>query len=365
MFWHYRPLSPQLSLQLESLRGWSAILVLFSHCFQAFIGPLDQTLYSGVRLLGQAAVMMFFVLSGYLIGHSIRHNIHRHRQFSGLAYSRQRCQRILGPFLFAMLLTLLLYALAPYFFASGSHGIEASQSFMIRHSYDISAADFLGSLFFVNGFVTPTVSANAALWSLSYEVWFYVLAGCLVTFRLGSILLFLTLLLGLSLLNIQFLIYFLVWLLAFAFASPAWSKQIPAAQLHYFKSGFLLLAVLIALFDAYQFHSIYLAQYYTGENFRLFNLCIGIAAACWLLQLARGERQIQVIWPASAQFSYTLYITHFPLLIFILGCFPFTLQHGLGVALLSLIITMAVLIGFAWLVAQKLEPPRRIERHLS
>src|SRR5690606_36813029 len=152
------------------------------------------------RLLGQAAVMMFFVLSGYLIGHSIRHNIHRHRQFSGLAYSRQRCQRILGPFLFAMLLTLLLYALAPYCFASGSHNIESSRSFMIRYSDDISAADLLASLFFVNGFVTPTVSAKAALCSLSYEVWLYVLAGCLVTFRPGGSLLFLTMLLGLSLL---------------------------------------------------------------------------------------------------------------------------------------------------------------------
>ena len=52
-------LSPYFSLQLESLRGISAIVVLFTHSFQAFIAPFDLSLYSWVRLLGQAAVMIF------------------------------------------------------------------------------------------------------------------------------------------------------------------------------------------------------------------------------------------------------------------------------------------------------------------
>ena len=68
----FQPFSNQLSQQLESLRGISAIVVLFSHCFQAFIAPFDATFYSFVRLFGQAGVMMFFALSGYLIGYSIQ-----------------------------------------------------------------------------------------------------------------------------------------------------------------------------------------------------------------------------------------------------------------------------------------------------
>ena len=64
--------SQQFSQQLESLRGMSAIVVLFSHCFQAFVAPFDASIYSFVRLLGQAGVMMFFALSGYLIGHSLQ-----------------------------------------------------------------------------------------------------------------------------------------------------------------------------------------------------------------------------------------------------------------------------------------------------
>src|SRR5690606_15385609 len=111
---------------LESLRGLSAIVVLFSHCFQAFIAPFDLTLYSWVRLLGQAAVMMFFALSGYLIGISVQNNIYRHQQFNLGNYIRQRGQRILPPFLFALVLTLLLYGLAPLLFSSGSHQFQYS-----------------------------------------------------------------------------------------------------------------------------------------------------------------------------------------------------------------------------------------------
>ncbi|MGE8538503.1 MAG: acyltransferase family protein, partial [Acinetobacter sp.] len=158
-------LSPYFSLQLESLRGISAIVVLFTHCFQAFIAPFDLSLYSWVRLLGQAAVMIFFVLSGYLIGYSIQYNAHRQCQFNLRDYLQQRCRRILAPFLFAMALTLILYLLAPLFFASQSHAFQNSFGMMIRTDYSVDSGDFIGALLFLNGFVTPTVSANAPLWS--------------------------------------------------------------------------------------------------------------------------------------------------------------------------------------------------------
>jgi len=163
-------LSHYFSLQLESLRGISAIVVLFSHCFQAFIAPFDTSIYSWIRLLGQAAVMIFFALSGYLIGYSIQHNIHQHGQFNLHHYARQRGRRILPPFLFAMGLTLVLYLLAPLLFTSHTHAFQHSFGMMIRTDYSIDMMEFVGSLLFLNGFVTPTVSANAALWSLSYEV---------------------------------------------------------------------------------------------------------------------------------------------------------------------------------------------------
>lgn len=353
-------LSPYFSLQLESLRGISAIVVLFTHCFQAFIAPFDLTLYSWVRLLGQAAVMIFFVLSGYLIGHSIQRNTQQYGQFNLRQYTRQRYRRILPPFLFAMALTVILYLLAPFLFASQSHAFPNSFGMMIRTHYLLEAGDFIGSLLFLNGFITPTVSANAPLWSLSYEVWFYVLAGFLPFLKdseMAKIGFFMGLAV-LSFLNIQFLIYFLVWLSAFACSFQQIQLRL-LTRLAQLKLSLFCLALLIACVDAYQFHMIDQAKIYRGAYFVPFNLCIGLAFSCWLVQLQHQRSHYHPVWITSANFSYTLYVTHFPLLLFILGCIPATLAYGLGGAVLALIGSMCGLIVFAWLMAKWLELQRK------
>ena len=353
-------LSPYFSLQLESLRGISAIVVLFTHCFQAFIAPFDLTLYSWVRLLGQAAVMIFFVLSGYLIGYSIQRNTHQHGQFNLHQYTRQRYRRILPPFLFAMALTVILYLLAPLFFASQTHAFQNSFGMMIRTSYTLEAGDFFGSLLFLNGFITPTVSANAPLWSLSYEVWFYVLAGFLPFLKDSEMakIGFFSVLIVLSILNIQFFIYFLVWLMAFACSFRHIQRHF-LNRLQVLKLGLFGLAFLIACIDAYQFHIVDQARQYRAANFTLFNFCIGLAFSCWLVQLQHQRSYYYPVWVQSADFSYTLYVTHFPLLLFILGCIPATLAYGLGGAVLALLGSMGGLIVFAWLMAKWLEPARK------
>lgn len=355
-----RRFSAEFSLQLESLRGVSAIVVLFSHCFQAFIAPFDLTLYSWVRLLGQAAVMMFFALSGYLIGTSIQNNIQQNSQFNLSHYIRQRCRRILPPFLFALALTLTLYILAPYFFSSHTHQFQNSFGMMIRTTYSLEWDNFLGSLFFLNGFVTPTLSANAPLWSLSFEVWFYVLAGFLPFLKQSVIakLSFALVLITLTALNPQFLIYLLLWLTAFA-SSFGHIQQYVLNHLNSLKLGCLSLAFFIACRDAYHFHMIDQAKIYRGNYFVPFNMLMGLAFVCWLIQLQQKLSHYQPVWVKSASFSYTLYVTHFPLLLFILGCFPQSRAYGLGGAVLALISTMLVLVLLASLMAQLLESQQR------
>ncbi|KGT47434.1 acyltransferase [Acinetobacter sp. HR7] len=355
-----RKLSAEFSLQLESLRGVSAIVVLFSHCFQAFIAPFDVTLYSWVRMHGQAAVMMFFALSGFLIGTSIQNNLQHNNQFNLPHYVQQRCRRILPPFLFALVLTVLLYVLAPLLFSSQSHQFENSFGMMIRTSYSLEWDNLLGSLLFLNGFITPTLSANAPFWSFSYEIWFYVLAGFLPFLR-NSILAqagFTLVLVILSILNPQFLIYFLLWLSAFA-SSFQQVQQYLLNHLSSLKLVFFSLALLIACIDAYTFHFIEHTNIYRGSYFVPFNVCIGLGLICWLTQLQYYQSYYHPIWVQSAGFSYTLYVTHFPLLLFILGCFPQSRAYGLGGAVLALLGSMTFLIFFAWFIAKWLEPQKR------
>lgn len=353
-------LSPYFSLQLESLRGMSALVVLFSHCFQTFIAPFDLSLYSWVRLLGQAAVMIFFVLSGYLIGTSIQRNTRQYGQFNLRQYTRQRYRRILPPFLFASTLSLVLYLLAPSLFASHSHQFQNSFGMMIRTAYHMDTQQLIASLLFLNGFVMPTVAVNAPLWSLSFEVWFYVLAGFLPFLKdsglanIGFLLLFILL----SVLNIQFLFYFLLWLTAFASSFRHLQLRF-LNRLASIKAGLLGLALIIACIDAYQFQIIEQARLYRANYFLPFNLCMGLAFVCWLVQLQHQHSQYRPLWVKSADFSYTLYLTHFPLLLFILGCFPATLGYGIEGAILALLGSMGGLTAFAWLMARWLEPQRK------
>src|SRR5690606_35193014 len=152
--------------------------------------------------------------------------------------------------------------------------------------YSVNMMEFVGSLLFLNGFVMPTVSANAALWSLSYEVWFYVLAGFLPFLKNSEIakIGFFIVLAILSLLNIQFFIYFLVSLAALACSFPPLRLRC-LNRLPPLKFALFCFAFLIACFDAYQFQVIDAAQQYRAATFAPFNFCVGFAFICWLVQL--------------------------------------------------------------------------------
>lgn len=353
----YQPLAKTFSLQLESLRGLSAIVVLFSHAFQAFVAPQDVTFYSIVRLLGQSAVMMFFVLSGFLIGHSIQKNIQQNQLFSKQIYTMQRCKRILPPFLFALFWMLLLYYLAPYFFATHSHSFETVPALMLRTAYDFSLHELVGSIFFVNEFVTPTLSSNAPLWSLSYEVWFYILAALMAMWRYAFTQIgFVITLLILSVLNLQFLVYLGVWLLAFAFSFDQVRRRLDVHSLKITQWIFAIFALCIAIYDAFQFFVIDQVKTYQANLFTMFNACIGVAFAIFLLQLFQKQRSFKPVWVSSARFSYTLYVTHFPILLFVMGVFPQSYMQSTWTSMLAVILSMLICIAFAWTMAKFLEP---------
>lgn len=72
---------------LDGLRGGAALLVLISHArhfefedyaSQAAAGPL-ATLFYGATALGHQAVIVFFVLSGFLISGSVRRSVEARR----------------------------------------------------------------------------------------------------------------------------------------------------------------------------------------------------------------------------------------------------------------------------------------------
>ncbi|MBD2491106.1 acyltransferase [Aulosira sp. FACHB-615] len=135
---------------LEGLRGYAAIAVALFHVF-AFKNVLDPA-YSPNEYLGQlqpghAAVMLFFMLSGYVIG------LTNTTEFSGKSvknYLIRRAIRIIPIYWIVVIFSFLCHPVDQF-------------------------TTVIGNLFFLQQVFVPTITNNASLWSLTYEVGYYFL----------------------------------------------------------------------------------------------------------------------------------------------------------------------------------------------
>lgn len=324
---NFQKIAPAQSEQLDTLRGLSAIAVLIGHSIQIFIAPVIPAISPAFGLLAQAAVMLFFVLSGFLITKSCTRNLSQNDRFDVAAYARDRLNRIYPPLVFALALVMALVLIAPYVFPSGSLAFVHHEPFIARSGFYVDVQSFAGTIVFLNGFFVDNISANGPLWSLSYEVWYYVVAG-LIAWRIGiGTLLGLAVLLFLGSINKVFLAYSAVW-----FGGAA------VAIMHNRKSemgGIAVLTLVAALCGAISMGAYYLSKAIFAQDpseypmmvLVLFNLSFGIAAASALHLMMTGKLSFRPIASTSAKYSYTLYVTHFPILLFIYGAAQ-GLVHG-------------------------------------
>lgn len=167
-------MSPLLSLYLDLIRFFAAVLVLFDH-----IGarPFTQDLvWWRLSAYGAPAVVVFFVLSGYVIAY-----VTSTKEKTPSLYFKARISRIYSVVIPALLLTLVL---------------DFSGRWINPEFYDIEKVWFkyptlegyLASLFLVNEYaifnfngVSP--GSNSPYWSLSFEFTYYLLFGIIFYFR--------------------------------------------------------------------------------------------------------------------------------------------------------------------------------------
>jgi peptidoglycan/LPS O-acetylase OafA/YrhL len=155
---------------LEILRGLAAFYVVINHARGALIiggGELSDLIpfeqwsllrkvyYGLLQLtsLGPEAVIVFFVLSGLSIAHSLKHNI------SILAFYKKRLIRLYLPYIVALIYAALTFSLI-------NETINLDQPSVFD-----SVSAFIKNLFYMpNGALIPQ------FWSLPLEVIFYILA---------------------------------------------------------------------------------------------------------------------------------------------------------------------------------------------
>lgn len=159
---------------LDGLRGVAAVVVLVHHCFLTIpalaapyygnpqgAGALSWLVYSPLHLFwaGTEAVYLFFVLSGVVLGLSLRST-----SFSWSGYFPSRLVRLYVPVVAAVLVALVSISLVSRQPAMGSAWLNARPD-------GYSPAAFVADLTLVGG-VSRTVSP---LWSLQWEVLFSLL----------------------------------------------------------------------------------------------------------------------------------------------------------------------------------------------
>ena len=143
-------------LRLEGLRGFAALMVVFTHMLPPY--PYVDPGYAASPAFwkveaAQGAVLLFFVLSGYVIGLTNR------EVFSATAvvdYARRRAVRLIPLYLLAVGLSV---------------AVGPAESW----------TTIWGNVFFLQNWLPygpysfPLLAANANLWSLNYEVLYYLL----------------------------------------------------------------------------------------------------------------------------------------------------------------------------------------------
>lgn len=171
------------SVLLDLLRGLAALLVLLGHWRNLlFIDYPQLTAHKSMLLApyalssaGHQAVVIFFVLSGYLISGSVFRSFDR-SQWSWRGYLTHRIVRLWVVLIPGLLLCALWdniglhLHLAPalYSGAAGNHVIPDIRMTLKPHI-------FFGNLFFLQSILVPIFGTDGPLWSLANEFWYYLL----------------------------------------------------------------------------------------------------------------------------------------------------------------------------------------------
>lgn len=311
---------------LNFCRWMSAFLVVISHVRNMVFpdkGGLDprdpvSALFYGVTGFGHEAVILFFVMSGYLVGGTALADF-RAGRFSPGAYFIARVSRIYTVFLPALLLVLVLDFTGSALFASSgfyTHPPDLhSLSFSIVERLD--AVTLAGNLAMLQTILVEPFGSDVPLWSLANEWWYYLLFGGALWALKGRSryrqVLSATAIAAVTVLLFprQISLWFLIWASGAALVGIAPRRKIPLwfsvplflASLGLSRIFHLVQAKLPAFLPAD-----FLQDLMVGLGFCLFLLS---ARQTGGLSLA-GKKMNAFL----ADFSYSVYLFHFPLLIF-------------------------------------------------
>jgi peptidoglycan/LPS O-acetylase OafA/YrhL len=349
-------------VHLDFLRGIAALTVCINHLTNFLFVPLKSIkdpsvvdkAFCFLTQFGHQAVLLFFVLSGYLVGGSVIKSFQLQR-WSWRDYLLRRMTRLWVVLIPALLLTLFWDSMGKHLNPAGYQG----DFYQIYGSgpetgapVSLGGNTFLGNLFFLQTIFVPVYGSNSPLWSIANEFWYYLLFPLLisvflirgVTRKVVSMLLAVAILFFLprSIISQGF-----AWVLGaavFYLQQKRWAIRCFSRPLFLF--GSIILAGMILVISR------------MGKLGFFFDPVLGLSfvplvAAC---SVRAGSHGIYTkLSAAVSEFSYTLYLVHFPLMAFLFFIFMPGRQltvnsHGFALfgAALMMVMLYSVVIWFCF-----------------
>ena len=305
---------------LNTIRWVSAAIVATAHAMALVFKhpPISHaTSLSGNAItyysaLGHPSVILFFVISGYLVGGSVLERLDR---FDFRFYSISRFSRIYIALIPALLLMAGLDSVA-WLTAPGNAIYTTQWSEPINHPifFTYTLRNIAATLLCLENVIGGPAGSDRPLWSLGYEWFFYIVFPCsLMAIRkiriTGTACHFLMLLAtGLVMVALgkrYMLVFWLIWVWG-AYAKMAADRLRVPVWLARLGGAAALLAFLASPII----------------NQRITDPAIGLGFGLFLTNKSQlGASLNRAMDHALAGFSYSLYIIHLPLMVFMMMLF--------------------------------------------
>jgi len=359
----------QPSKFLDLCRGLSAIYVVIYHLQTTLFAPFAGTSHLEGYVIyfidsGYLAVMIFFVLSGFLISSSVISAMTNNR-WSWKTYLTNRLTRLWIVLIPALLLTLAWDKLIGIIFDSSNWNQALNLNTLI------------GNIFFMQTLHVQAFGGNGPLWSLAYEFWYYLLFPCLIlAFRskgvISKVIYVIVSVILMLVVGKVVLMYFIIWLLG---AALVFIPKIP--QLNHYKIVTLTTTASLFLFSLVARRFIHFVGLESGTSnmtqvlLRSFTseLFVGVTFSLLLYTVLHAYNTPRKFGSISvsrflASFSYTLYLTHFPVMMFIVtyvgtNVWEVNVRHNLYVVGIATIMLL-----YAWLVSRFTEAKTSLIRRV-
>jgi peptidoglycan/LPS O-acetylase OafA/YrhL len=360
----------KLSQFIDLSRWLAAYMVVLGHTRQWLLTDLPNVAHPSLMWKlaylitgeGHEAVVVFFVVSGYLVGglSVIRANAGK---FDKGRFWAHRVSRIFTAFVPALVVGFAMDLIGSHFAPQlyQSLPVVAPAYFPAAAVDHLSFTSFLGNLFMLQTIVVPTFGSNGPLWSLACEWWYYVVFGLALSaygarsnkrwlFAVGAIAVAIAL-------PLKILLSGSIWCVGLATALICRRPRVrihPAIGLAVFIATLLVSRyersgggadLLMSAFD----------DLVVGVGFSFLIYCVA-SRASGVLMGSSAERANS----ALASFSYSTYLIHYPILMLVV-CALSAMHHPLKVqpsasAMLALIPISVAIVGvtfFFYLLAER------------